>query len=223
MYDKLFVGRYPPSDRRGRNWLRHVTREDRVAFARIGRSAVDTKLGKGGLASLGGKARAAKATERGQRDRFGRYWNTDTLTKVYRPWDIHNALDGIIDVDLDKGEPIVAHSYWCIFTTAVFAFKRWQWAQKWPNHCPKCEGHGHSLDGEDACPNCIEQGCCPRCGKQAWLATVDFDRTCPFCDWNDLSAMFGDAEQTGLAMPAEMECACYEREIDQIVEKYLGR
>lgn len=208
MYPGMF-NKYP--DRSGRRWLRNVRREDRKVFGKAGRMAADAKLGDGGLSSLGGKARAASA----ERDSFGRFFSADTKTRVYYWRD---------EVILYKGEPFgehllgeiaAIHSYGCIARSVKSAFARWAWSQKWHNACPDCEGHGYTRGGEDPCPTCVERGCCPRCGEQAWRED-DFQNagprgvTCPFCDWNEASALEYGAEQAGLVMPAEMECWCWE-------------
>jgi len=215
MYDRLFVERYDASIRKGRRWLRNVSREDRKAFAKIGKSVVDAKY-TGGLASIGGKARAAKA----ERDSFGRFWNRGTKTKVYLCHDIDGVLDGILDVRLPKGEVIATHSYACIYSGSRGEFRRWAWMQKWPNACPVCEANGVTRSLDDPCPNCLERGFCPRCGEAAWLKE-DFDKavhsvdgvTCPFCEWNEVEALEPGATKKGLVMPYGWECYCWENEV----------
>lgn len=90
------------------------------------------------------------------------------------------------------------------------------WIKQWPNHCKKCYGtgsyydHGTYWDPPDSGPcGCIEEGKCPRCGKQ-----VEVRNTCVdiftdehyFCEcgWSDIAVENGEE---GMACPL-YECFC---------------
>jgi hypothetical protein len=78
------------------------------------------------------------------------------------------------------------------------------WESNWPNACPLCEAWGGSDSVEQAgeflcsvwddCPDCIEQGKCPRCGKElfedagekyqeVWSEWIVDQNPCPNCGW----------------------------------------
>lgn len=118
------------------------------------------------------------------------------------------------------------HSLHCTEQTAGALDRETAWMKAWPNHCPVCSGWGVVGDGggdwvdygstkvqlpwePDPCDNCIEQGCCPRCGEQI-IADVDAfndwlenERPCPFCDWQH-------GKSTDDAKPEIPECYCWE-------------
>lgn len=80
------------------------------------------------------------------------------------------------------------------------------WEEMWPSHCKKCEGTGTGQGGGDwvdygstqvqlpsdpePCPDCIENGKCPRCGEVLDCSIDDFndwlenERPCPLCGWH---------------------------------------
>lgn len=121
--------------------------------------------------------------------------------------------------DKDSHECVSGHSFSCIASITKHALELSKWLCAWPNTCRKCFGWGYHEYRHDPSPQgvslgsgymtdadpcrCIEQGCCPRCGEQAWLDS-DFDRnpvTCPFCDWRE------DAPE---GMPNHDGCYCHE-------------
>ena len=86
------------------------------------------------------------------------------------------------------------------------------WVTRWPNYCRKCEGKGEILYQEDPsaggislspgtmtfgepCPDCTEQGKCPRCGMLNAWNDDDWDignldeyswpkKSCQECGWS---------------------------------------
>jgi hypothetical protein len=86
----------------------------------------------------------------------------------------------------------------------------------WPNHCHNCAGWGgfeYQYDPSaygmslgymtefDPCPECLEQGVCPRCGKEVWDED-DWDGLviCPECGWD---------ESKPDTVPDKPECDCW--------------
>lgn len=104
------------------------------------------------------------------------------------------------------------------------------WKDKWPNHCKTCGGVGswgsYSYeDGPDGgpCPDCTEEGKCPRCGNHTILLCVSENNDPPMrdcndyalcltCGWNeyivqDVSKL---ARESGYIMPhVGYECECW--------------
>jgi hypothetical protein len=79
------------------------------------------------------------------------------------------------------------------------------YAQKWPSYCQNCNGYGGAFEKFDPspggvslspgylveicpCPECLEQGICPRCAQP-----IETDH-CYFCDW-DLDCDHGIPDQ----------------------------
>ena len=76
------------------------------------------------------------------------------------------------------------------------------YSERWPDHCQHCGGWGqvsyednHGIPGPgevvtDTCSYCMDQGKCPRCGKED---TFPFDdvQVCSNCEW-DWNAPDGD-------------------------------
>jgi hypothetical protein len=54
----------------------------------------------------------------------------------------------------------------------------------------------------DTCPDCIDHGICPRCGKQAWDhdGNDDGESPCPHCQWDPKNPD---------SCPPEPECGCW--------------
>lgn len=77
----------------------------------------------------------------------------------------------------------------------------------WPEHCKNCDGWGFFYypstrwqpEEYAPCHKCIEEGKCPRCGKDAWQELPDDSATCPHCGFTEI-------ESEGL--PEESHCMC---------------
>ena len=93
---------------------------------------------------------------------------------------------------------------------------RQEWKEKWPKYCTKCEGWGGfwysfdpspagvslssgTLEDFDPCPDCYENGICPRCGEPGFEGE-EYGGPCQKCGW-DFSIACG--------LPAEAECWCW--------------
>lgn len=106
----------------------------------------------------------------------------------------------------------------CIKDQAKWRTALHTYVSAWPLHCKTCEGVGGivyryspagvslapgTMQGFDPCPDCIEEGVCPRCGEvvfseEAWDAAGEV--TCPDCGWNS---------ETPAACPEQPECLCW--------------
>lgn len=103
------------------------------------------------------------------------------------------------------------HSLDCLMGWAKILMAAYRWDQKWPTHCPACQGRGgfESYDtvpygmgttrmaSTEPCSLCSEAGLCPRCGGNVaetlgdgvsspkcyedWLADPNW--SCPLCGW----------------------------------------
>lgn len=94
--------------------------------------------------------------------------------------------------------------------------------KEWPNHCKDCGGWGIGSSWEeygsffiDPCPNCSENGICPRCGKEVAqfkeaIELGDEFKPCPHCGWEE-------AKTDG--KPPDYECWCAQREVT-VIEEY---
>lgn len=74
---------------------------------------------------------------------------------------------------------------------------RREWAEKWPNHCKTCEGHGEfhftengaphgagywPMDMSEPCDDCTGKGICPRCGAVDAIDEEGYG-PCEKCGW----------------------------------------
>ena len=89
------------------------------------------------------------------------------------------------------------HTTECRKANARWSNVRDEYAARWPNHCQTCGGWGGSSspgcsvpygstyvslpDDVDICPDCQEQGMCPRCGSGM---DVEAEAPCPACGWS---------------------------------------
>ena len=114
------------------------------------------------------------------------------------------------------------HRATCLIETAKRARERKQYAQKWPNYCRTCEGHGLVWSCENLAPHggghwghwsqgpcveCYEVGICPRCGHQhspEWVESSEA-QPCEECGWQ---------EQKSPGLPPLYECTCGEGQED---------
>lgn len=110
------------------------------------------------------------------------------------------------------------HSLSCIAAQRQIEKKHKEWVRKWPNYCRSCGGFGVNSwyenaspwgSGEnwpmqvtDVCPSCLEQGKCPRCGREAWTEeeVENESLTCMYCGWDD--------EHPDAVPPETMEWDC---------------
>ena len=86
----------------------------------------------------------------------------------------------------------VEHREGCWYPKALEESRRYD--EQWPDHCPRCGGWGgHTwydsdtgLQDYDPCPECVEQGKCPRCGGGI-IAETYWDAghfaVCDNCSW----------------------------------------
>jgi hypothetical protein len=99
------------------------------------------------------------------------------------------------------------------------------WIAAWPNHCKRCGGWGgfastydpspsgvtlgHGVMHDfDTCPDCIDKGLCPRCGKELTIGPnvrahpglESITTLCPACRWQDNET---------LGCPEPPECFCW--------------
>lgn len=113
---------------------------------------------------------------------------------------------------------MTTHTQACIDSQTEISAKRFAYAQRWPNHCPDCEGwggHSSSYDPSpagvslgggsftefDPCETCYSKGNCPRCGGPMadGQELFDADTPCPSCGFKE-----GDA-----GMEQQPECGCW--------------
>lgn len=115
------------------------------------------------------------------------------------------------------------HTPECLQKQSESPHKRNVWQSQWPFFCHTCEAVGYREESQshpygsttateyfdEWCPDCLDAGLCPRCGKsipQLEDASDISQVLCPFCHWH------GDqAEDT---MPAVYRC--YHDEIDSM-------
>lgn len=98
------------------------------------------------------------------------------------------------------------HSAACIAASERLEAANAAYKKEWPDYCRSCGGHGGfsspgcsvpygatyvSLpDDYDPCPDCWEDGGCPRCGKEimsreAAEEGAEIPEVCPHCGWKD--------------------------------------
>lgn len=103
-------------------------------------------------------------------------------------------------------EIIARHTATCVHMGTLQALARFAYDQMFPNACKECDASGWK--GDDPC-QCLESGCCPRCGSQLHfdLAThiewCEKGQPCPFCGWSHGSC-FADTR------PPSHQCYCWE-------------
>ncbi len=219
MYPNLFKTRY--HDLHGKDWLRRIDADDRQAFSHIGRQCADH-------GRLGGIARAHSA----YRDERGKFFSMrKSLARVYAWQDDYPPARGLMAAIFGdagrlastKGHLLAVHTMACLRADARQGLIRGVWLANWPNHCTKCEGWGGFwypfdpspagvalspgvMEDFDVCPQCVECGCCPRCGEQIFPSQTAEVEQCPFCDF--------DFEHPEGCPPAN-ECYCWENTRDQ--------
>lgn len=104
--------------------------------------------------------------------------------------------------------PPVPHDVKCLVQVANAVINQVAWETRWPNHCTACMGEGGvSHPGTLQCPPewfpcayCLEQGVCPRCGRQSWGGDDDLTRPCQHCAW--------DPGNPDYRPPDPAPCAC---------------
>lgn len=96
---------------------------------------------------------------------------------------------------------------------------------------------GGWMEDADPCPDCIEQGLCPRCGRKCSFEPAGDNDTlsCPHCEWDSqqaenhnawVSLAPQDMQEQCLgafdlhAIPNEPECFCHESVYDEYAELY---
>ena len=135
----------------------------------------------------------------------------------------------------------INHTPSCIVATTNYKRLRAAFAIYWSSYCTTCNGVGGSIyyydpspggislgagwmEDMNPCPDCIEQGLCPRCGKE--FDQDSEEATCPHCGWDQEKAI-RDHRYVSLtpenitdqclasfgmhAIPAEPECFCFEQ------------
>lgn len=106
------------------------------------------------------------------------------------------------------------HDPACLKASLRYREMEIDYLHRWPRTCPTCGGTGGAVsagcsvpygmgsvnlpDEFDICPDCIEEGICPRCGKQT-MADQDSDAEhCTACGWT-----------WGESLPEPPECSCW--------------
>jgi hypothetical protein len=64
---------------------------------------------------------------------------------------------------------------------------------------------------DDPCPECVEEGRCPLCGKETQFSDYDDVDICPSCGWK--YPITTDAMNAAEIAPEEPECICPEQHI----------
>lgn len=113
----------------------------------------------------------------------------------------------------------IEHSAECIRQKETTSQARAAWSAQWPNHCRRCDGYGGewSGHGDDSdftdCPDCLEQGKCPRCGTAEAEPDQFVSEKCHICGF-DLAAKTGwkPREYDG---PCSCEEAAQERQWEE--------
>lgn len=122
----------------------------------------------------------------------------------------------------------MSHTQACLTNQTIVAAERFAYAQRWPNHCPDCEGWGGHLGSYDPspagvslgsgsftefdpCESCYCKGACPRCGASMGDGQELFDNDTP-C----LSCGFKEGDE---GMASQQECACWYDEERAMLEQ----
>lgn len=114
---------------------------------------------------------------------------------------------------------IFVHTQDCFNRMTVAEASRAEYLKTYPNACHTCHATGEIRWTENGaphgagnwampmtgpCPDCYEQGRCPRCHTQHpddW--TEDDPKPCTSCNWDKV---------TSVPLPAVPECSCYNRD-----------
>ncbi len=112
----------------------------------------------------------------------------------------------------------------CIEQQRTWRIALHEYVTKWPQHCKSCDGWGYhwyeydpspagialshgTMTDCDPCADCIEQGKCPRCGKEVWTEddfNPDDPVVCLECGWK---------EDDPDVAPEQPECYCWELDL----------
>ena len=121
------------------------------------------------------------------------------------------------------------HTDKCLALQKKYADAIRAWEARYPQYCHTCYGSGFletrdsvpygstnvTLVGEDPCPQCVEKGICPRCGKFLIFDPDNDEREiCVFCKWD---------EKNGDPRPPDFEgpCECEMTEIKEFQEQNI--
>lgn len=132
---------------------------------------------------------------------------------------VHDCPPEVPRVGADGNPVTESHTVDCWATIEELRDARKDYKQKYPHHCPHCEGWGETYVTEDfapwgesgwyqqtsePCPLCIDVSQCPRCGADNdWDEDLDSmdDLECADCGWK-----WDDEDSPGLPEPAECSC-----------------
>lgn len=117
------------------------------------------------------------------------------------------------------------HTARCDANRGSWAEMRAEYVAKWPKSCRKCDASGGmevsdrvpygstwvSMPSTEPCPECMEQGKCPRCGFTGMSEDWETPTPCAQCGWQ-----WGD--KPGDRCPPEWDCDCWEFELDTLAE-----
>ena len=138
------------------------------------------------------------------------------------PYEAYAAILGDDLADQPRASAYIECTDECKAQHAEWEKARDAYAAKWPRYCRHCQGWGYfeysydpspagvslspgTMTDSDPCHKCIEEGVCPRCGKQVF-DDDDWDSgepiVCPKCGWKEAAPD---------AIESEPECVCYER------------
>lgn len=146
----------------------------------------------------------------------------------------------------------VAHSKTCTTATMLHERLRTAFALMWNDYCTTCNGLGGSvyyydpspagislgsgwMEDFNPCPDCLEQGKCPRCGVVSENGFADESGECPKCGWNADHAdhhsrlLLLSADNIAVqclvvdnmsAIPPAPECFCHEDAMSKVYDDY---